>query len=97
LDTLLQDVVCFADDTPRYTADQHPGQPGYGQKRTCRDWTKLEAFASAHTSCWRDINANEDIDTLLRYRYCPEGSPYLERIHKIFGDFETGPNADKNT
>lgn len=96
LEALLQDVLCFADDTPRYTAEEHPGRPGDGQQRVCRDWKKLEAFAQEHTSCWRDINPNENIDTLLRYRYCPPGSPYLERIHKIFGDFETGPNASKD-
>ncbi|KAF2115246.1 hypothetical protein BDV96DRAFT_599609 [Lophiotrema nucula] len=96
LEALLQDTLCFADDTPRYTAEMHPGRPGDGQQRVCRDWKKLEAFAQTHTSCWRDINPNESIDTLLRYRYCPPGSPYLERIHKIFGDFETGPNANKD-
>jgi hypothetical protein len=96
LEALLQDVLCFADDTPRYTAEDHPGRPGDGQQRVCRDWKKLEAFAQEHTSCWRDINPTENIDTLLRYRYCPPGSPYAERIHKIFGDFETGPNADKD-
>jgi hypothetical protein len=96
LESLLQDVLCFADDTPRYTSEDHPGRPGDGQQRVCRDWKKLENFAMEHTACWRDINPNENIDTLLRFRYCPAGSPYLERIHKIFGDFEMGPGANKD-
>lgn len=96
-EALLQDVMCFADDTPRYTALDHPGKSGLGQQRQCRDWKKLEAFANEHTSCWRDINPNEDIDTLLRYRYCPEGSPYNEWIRAIFGDFEKGDGASAET
>ena len=97
LEALLQDVFCFADDTPRFTSMDHPGSPGVGQARQCRDWRKLEVFAQEHTSCWRDINPNDNIDTLLRYRYCPPGSPYNERIHAIFGDFGTGPDASADT
>lgn len=90
MEALLQDVVCFADDTPRFTSVAHPGRPGDGQPRTCRDWKKLEAYAKQHWSCWRDIKPTENIDTLLRYRYCPADSPYYERIHGIYGDFEEG-------
>ena len=97
LESLRENTICFADDTPRYTAEQHPGKSGYHQRRQCRDWGKLEAYAEAHTSCWRDINPTEDIDSLLRYRYCPPGSPYNDQIHAIFGNFSTGPDASANT
>lgn len=96
-ETLLEDVMCFADDTPRYTALDHPGKSGLGQKRQCRDWDQLERFANDHTSCWRVINPNDDIDTLLRYRYCPDDSPYNEWIHAIFGDFDKGEGASATT
>ena len=94
MESLLQDIICFADDTPRYTSFEHPGRAGDGQVRVCRDWKRLEAFSREHSSCWRHINPDDDIDTLLRYRYCPPGSPYYDRIHQIFGDFEMGPNAN---
>ncbi|KAL9610188.1 MAG: hypothetical protein Q9167_005092 [Letrouitia subvulpina] len=94
---LRQDVICAADDTPRKTSFEHPGTIGVGQERTCRSWDKLERWAKERWSCWRDINDTEKIDTLLRYRYCPKESPYYERIHAIFGDFEMGPNASATT
>ena len=96
-DALLQDVKCFADDTPLYTSVDHPGKPGVDQPRQCRDWNRLEAYAKEHTSCWRDINPHEGIDTLLRYRYCPDGSPYNEQIRAKFGDFDKGPGASADT
>ncbi|KAI9648978.1 hypothetical protein NHQ30_001544 [Ciborinia camelliae] len=98
LDTLRQDVICFADDTPRYTSELHPGQSGTGQTRQCRDWDALEAWSLEHTSCWRDIQPNNsEIDTLIRFKFCPPGSPYLEQIHAVFGDFDSddaGPLID---
>lgn len=86
LEALVQDTICFADDTPRFTSFEHPGRPGDGQERVCRDWNQLEVYAREHWSCWKDIKPTEDIDTLLRYRYCPEGSPYYERIREVFGE-----------
>lgn len=90
---LRQDIICAADDTPRKTSFEHPGTIGVGQERTCRSWDKLEKWAKERTACWRNINDAESINTLLRYRYCPKGSPYYERIHEIFGDFEMGETA----
>jgi len=97
LNSLRQDVLCAADDTPLYSSFEHPGQVGFGQARKCRSWEQLEEWANAHTACWRDINSGQHIDTLLRYRYCPKGSPYYERIHALFGDFEMGKNASAET
>ncbi|KAH8649692.1 hypothetical protein BGZ60DRAFT_534568 [Tricladium varicosporioides] len=86
LDSLLSDTICYADDTPWYTSRLHPGEPGEGQTRMCRDFSKLEEWARNHTSCWRHIAPTDDIDTLLRYRYCPKGTPYGDRIREVFGD-----------
>ncbi|MCJ1408889.1 hypothetical protein MMC19_002966 [Ptychographa xylographoides] len=88
LEGLRQDVICHADDTPRYTSFAHPGLSGVGQVRMCRDWSKLEAWSEAHHSCWRDIQPTGIDDTLLRYRYCPTGSPYQELVKAEFPDFE---------
>ncbi|KAH6666827.1 hypothetical protein B0J14DRAFT_704889 [Halenospora varia] len=86
LDSLLSDTICYADDTPWYTSRLYPGEPGEGQTRMCRDFSKLEEWARIHTSCWRHISPTDDIDTLLRYRYCPKGTPYGDRIREVFGD-----------
>lgn len=72
---------------------EHPGSTGVGQSRRCRDWDKMVDWARERTSCWRDINRTDHIDTLLRYRYCAKGSPYYDKIHAVFGDFEMGENA----
>lgn len=94
---LRQDVICAADDTPRKTSFDHPGTIGVGQERMCRSWDKLEQWAKQRWTCWKNINDSESINTLLRYRYCPKGSPYYDRIHAIFGDFEMGEGASATT
>lgn len=92
-EALREDIICAADNTPLFSSYDHPGSVGWNQKRVCRSWDALEKWAQEHWSCFRDISATDDIDTLLRYRYCPPESPYYERIHAIFGDFEMGENA----
>lgn len=94
---LRQDIICAADDTPRKTSFEHPGTIGVGQQRICRSWDQLERWAKERTACWKNINDTESIDTLLRYRYCPKGSPYYEHIHEIFGNFEMGEKASATT
>ncbi|PQE23034.1 cytochrome p450 protein [Rutstroemia sp. NJR-2017a WRK4] len=49
LDTLLQGTRCFADDT---SMKDTAGFWGEGQKRQCRDWNKLKAWADLHNSCF---------------------------------------------
>lgn len=42
LDALRQEIICNADDTPRYSAlDQKMGTRE-GQHRMCKDWGKME-------------------------------------------------------
>jgi hypothetical protein len=80
--------MCLADDTPRYTSEEHPGQSGTNQTRQCRDWNALEDWSLEHTSCWHDVDPNSTtIDTLVRYKFCGKESPYWEYIHAIFGDW----------
>jgi hypothetical protein len=90
VDALRQEVICNADDTPRYTGFQPHKSSGLGQFRQCRNWKDLEAWAAENTACWRYINNTDpDFDSLERYKFCPEGSPYHDRIHEIFGDFSS--------
>ncbi|KAF1961851.1 hypothetical protein CC80DRAFT_401051 [Byssothecium circinans] len=87
---LRDKVVCNADDVPRYTGFQNNQASGQGQYRMCRDFSKLEDWALQHTrnellthyctACWRHIGEIRDpgFRELVRYRFCPEGSPYKE-------------------
>lgn len=74
LDQLRQDVVCNADDTPRYAGFQPGDTPttGSGQVRMCRDWGELERWSRANTACFKhhDEVPGPMID---RFKSCPDG------------------------
>ncbi|RAL11830.1 uncharacterized protein BO97DRAFT_425129 [Aspergillus homomorphus CBS 101889] len=75
LDQLRQDVICNADDTPRYAGPQKPGHPpgtGAGQVRMCRDWALMERWARERTACFKhhDEVPGRMID---RFKFCPDG------------------------
>ena len=97
LDELRQEVICNADDTPRWsTADNSPGT-GMGQIRYCRSWEKLEEWAEQYNACYRYINQTasfEDFPQIERYIWCPQGSPYAAEVEKVFGhiDWEKYPS-----
>ena len=78
LDALRRDVLCNADDTPRYETRTPTPDSGTGQVRMCRDWSKLEAWAEQYHSCWRYIDrAHDERSELERYIYCKPDSPYF--------------------
>ncbi|KAJ6035867.1 hypothetical protein N7540_000146 [Penicillium herquei] len=75
LDQLRQDVVCNADDTPRYAGTPSPDRPpgtGAGQIRMCKDWAQLERWARKRTACFKheDEVPGRMID---RFKFCPDG------------------------
>ncbi|MCJ1278463.1 hypothetical protein MMC21_006280 [Puttea exsequens] len=87
LDALRQDVICHADDTPRYAVLKKETPTGGGQYRQCRDWAELDAWAKEMTACWRYVNSTDpNTDQLERFKYCPEGSPYLEKAKQRYPD-----------
>ncbi|KAI8627283.1 hypothetical protein F5Y19DRAFT_442330 [Xylariaceae sp. FL1651] len=71
LDQLRQDVICQADDTPRYAWTDPPGT-GFNQVRMCKSWKKLEQWAFKHTACFKNTDgvAGPIID---RFKFCPDG------------------------
>ncbi|KAI0817303.1 hypothetical protein GGR55DRAFT_11964 [Xylaria sp. FL0064] len=72
LDQLRQDVICNADDTPRYAGFQNPPGTGAGQVRMCKDWSRLEAWALEHTACFR--HEDEVPGPMIeRFKSCPDG------------------------
>jgi hypothetical protein len=72
LDQLRQDVVCNADDTPRYAGFQNPPGTGAGQVRMCRDWGELEKRALEHTACFKH---QDEVPRPMteRFKSCPDG------------------------
>ena len=81
LDALRDDVLCHADDTPRYTTNSSGTRTGEGQMRQCRDWSKLEAWAAHYSGCWRYISKkNDERDEIERWRFCEPGTPYYDRV-----------------
>lgn len=80
VNTLREEVICNADDTPKYTgrvnANLGVAEPmsGVGYSRMCNDWSKLEAFAIQNSACFKHINgSNPDFPTIERYKFCPDG------------------------
>ena len=83
LDTLRRDILCNADDTPRYQTPTKTPDSGVGQMRMCRDWDKLEAWAKQYNSCWNYVDeAHDHQNELERYIYCPPESPYFARSQR---------------
>jgi len=84
VDALRLEIICQADDTPRYsTADNKLGS-GIGQYRQCKDWSKLESWAQDNSACFRYFNysANSMFDQRERFVFCPPESPYIPRVEK---------------
>lgn len=78
---LRDEILCNADDTPRYTGFQASRRSGLGQVRMCRDFSQLEKWALENSACWRHIGDSWKVQGFRevdRYRFCPEGSPYKE-------------------
>lgn len=87
LNVLREEVMCNADDTPRYTGrlnsekgKEHPTS-GIGQARMCNDWGKLRSWAVAHSGCFRAVNeSTPNFPTIERYKFCPKGMNYSSSI-----------------
>lgn len=89
LDVLRDDVICHADDTPRYTTTTQKPESGMGQIRQCRDWGKLEEWAKKYSGCWRYLDAKHDESSeIWRWTYCAEGTPWHDRVKKWVGKHE---------
>ena len=88
LDTLRQDLMCLADDTPMPTpyAIHHVGN---GQIRQCRDWRRLVEWTQEpeRHACYRMLDDYRKVPhTLEQFAYCHEGSEYAPIAKKYFED-----------
>lgn len=86
LDSLRGDILCQADDTPRYTTRTKVPESGVGQLRQCKDWAALEKWAAERTACYRYISHKAgSINQFELFKYCPKDSPYWPELRKHFG------------
>ena len=74
LDSLRQEVLCNADDTPRWSG-YHDKTSGVGQYRLCKDWGRLEAFAKENYACHRHID-------LRMGRTYKRGTNTVRKVHR---------------
>ncbi|PSN69515.1 hypothetical protein BS50DRAFT_550406 [Corynespora cassiicola Philippines] len=84
LDSLRQDIMCIADDTPMPAPVAH--HVGDGQVRKCRDWNKLVAWATHpdRNACHCFDDYREATNTLELFAFCPDNSPYRDVMQKCF-------------
>ncbi|KAI6090600.1 hypothetical protein F4821DRAFT_20904 [Hypoxylon rubiginosum] len=98
LDQLLADTFCQADDTLRVTNRSTPHVTAFQQHRQCRSFDALQEWTLAHPGCYRYGNHTlEDAQPsqLPRMRFCPEGSPELEKVRAYFGKGEDWKPAEE--
>lgn len=77
LDALRQEIICNADDTPRYSGISQKTGTGEGQCRMCKDWKRLEEWANDHSACYEYKPGEETLEggiPLDQFKHCPEGS-----------------------
>jgi hypothetical protein len=86
LDSLRQDISCYADDTPMPGPHQGDGI-GNAQVMQCRNLTKVLEWATTpeRGACFRaDNDFRHVLHNLERHSFCPVDSPYYEVAKEYF-------------
>ena len=93
LDALRLEVLCDADDTPRYTGMGQPNKASAThQIRFCKDWDRMEAWAIQNSACWRYFDEKHaPADMLDQFHFCPKGSPYFAKTQEFSEDADSAP------
>lgn len=87
LDSLRDQIICNADDTPRFThyRTEKGHLTGNDQRRQCRNWSDFEIWARKHNACYRYGDPTWDERSQYeRFMYCPDDSPYLPAVKEFF-------------
>ena len=88
IDSLRQNVLCNAEDTPLWSDDSPNPTSGVGQARQSRNWDDLEKWARKCNACFKYGNhtlSDAKVPEVERYVYCPKGSPYRKKVEEVFG------------
>jgi hypothetical protein len=95
LDSIRQDILCKADDTPMPAVPVLKHAPAAGtpiglgdqQVMVCRDLTKLNEWIHApeRNACFKEGNIyTEPEHEIDRHAYCPDDSPFLPVMKQYF-------------
>jgi hypothetical protein len=91
LDNIRQDIMCAADETPRYIPVDATGNAitGVGQYRQCKDWSKLKKWSMEHGACfsYNELIRHELLEDQPyphALRFCPKGSKFLPAVQKFY-------------
>jgi hypothetical protein len=62
-------------------------EPGEGQMRQCKDFSKLEewAFALERNACFVTWPTKPDDPEYRNFNHCPPGSPFFEKMREHYG------------
>jgi hypothetical protein len=89
LDSLRQDLMCKADDTPMPSIQLINGA-GDDQPMHCKDFSKLVAWIKApeRDACYKRL-ANDKLihHPIERYAFCPEDSEHYPAMKKYFDTY----------
>lgn len=97
LDTLRQDLMCAADDTPMAMMNSK-GNVGEGQVRMCRNFDQLVAWTKEgdRNACYHRIAEHPELSERIpeKYAFCEKESPYYSTMHAYFKEHEYMPGLD---
>ncbi|KAG8156765.1 hypothetical protein KVR01_013370 [Diaporthe batatas] len=92
LDNLRQDIICAADDSPRYLTN-NGSHSGESQVRFCRDFGKLNDWARERDACFRQQHDLADVmEPIEKFTYCKteeNRKKYLDQV-KAYFDLPSG-------
>ncbi|RAL08250.1 uncharacterized protein BO97DRAFT_461742 [Aspergillus homomorphus CBS 101889] len=97
LDTLRQDLMCRADDTPMPSLRLVNGA-GEGQIRQCKDFEKLVAWTKHpdRDACYRRLSdSRPPLRSIDRYAFCGAQSQHFEAMNRYFEVFGFPEVADE--
>lgn len=86
LDSLRQDIMCKADDTPMPTVKIINGA-GDDQVMQCKDFNKVIEWAQSpeHDACYKHVNEFAGVHHgVERFAFCKEDSPFYPSMSRYF-------------
>ncbi|KAJ5464102.1 hypothetical protein N7475_007237 [Penicillium sp. IBT 31633x] len=91
LDNVRQDIMCAADDTPRYIPVDASGTAttAVGQYRQCKDWDKLRQWSKTKDACfsYNELIRHELLEDQPfphALRFCSKDSKFLPAVQRYY-------------
>ncbi|GAP87165.1 hypothetical protein SAMD00023353_2301080 [Rosellinia necatrix] len=88
LDSIRQDIICAADDSPRYLT-RNGSHSGESQVRFCRDFSKLNEWARERDACFRQQHDLADVMAPIeKFKYCKTEENREKYLNRVKGYFD---------